>query len=994
MTYRPVNLTALQIGMESGGQQFGKDGKPLTSPKGAVGIAQVMPSTGPEAAELAGLPWDPKRFANDSDYNQRLGDAYQGHLNKIFNGHTLAATAAYNAGPTRVLRLRQQYGDDWAKYLPQETKKYVKGILGVDVGNPGTAGFADGVIKSLGLQPHGEYSVGQPGANESTTGNFPIGVPGDAASSTQAGNEAKDYKSSTARYQDFLTRAIQPIHDNSVAIANKAAAVANTKHSLATDFATREADLEAKIKPLQERRQAILDRLVDLDAMSPLERRLKSAFNSDYDPRVLRGRLDRIENQLEGHEKTYTELNSLRSGVAALSVDADNADIATISAQSQAVLSDAQLLGQVSGAVKTNLDATLLPGQLQVEQLRLHEVAKNTILGNLSVEKVTSLYNQAQASPTGKITVDGMELSVGDLQGAARQAQTQDLSFRSMKAAYAANDMQLANEQESIFIDHMTPEQVTEALKNGGKFNGQQLSLSKLTSAVAANSAQRTEAVDNIVKGTAQGLADSTLRNLTDQIKSTGARAVEMFGNLPGEYSQMVNTTNAQYHAWRSGFDTADKQGPQIRDEYIARTMPQINQLITNFDTATNSIAKKWGGGKPELEAVAGNYLRGNPISGDAALKGLVIISRSGMPAGSKLSGPALQAIQAAQAVVKDWDQPTSQGGESLDAILQGGGKKKETDLLRLVQQTVQNVYANGITDQLMTSLPAIARTVKDPANPTQPHPFAIVNRDDFIAAVRHGDNEGYTKIARDLGLSSPQQAIQMFSQGVDGDTWKAVAKAKGWGPSKYNEVFQQLQSVQMSGTLAALDASHSARPGFSPAKAFVSFLNSEEVQNQVDKVVNGYGRSSFGAYLISSSAGGGYRESWQNYGQSVAAVYTQLHSTALRDRIRQQRGLMGDPYTRMNAVLRAADLTPQESQVLLQATKPLINLNLPVDMGNRVIPGVGMEFGNPNFDAITNVIRNHHFEDKQIEAIRKKAASQWDAMNAVVGRVGDSVNE
>ena len=41
-----------------------------------------------------------------------------------------------------------------------------------------------------------------------------------------------------------------------------------------------------------------------------------------------------------------------------------------------------------------------------------------------------------------------------------------------------------------------------------------------------------------------------------------------------------------------------------------------------------------------------------------SALKGLIIIAKSGMPAGSKLTGPALAAVQAATAVVRDWDSP------------------------------------------------------------------------------------------------------------------------------------------------------------------------------------------------------------------------------------------------------------------------------------------------------------------------------------------------
>jgi hypothetical protein len=273
------------------------------------------------------------------------------------------------------------------------------------------------------------------------------------------------------------------------------------------------------------------------------------------------------------------------------------------------------------------------------------------------------------------------------------------------------------------------------------------------------------------------------------------------------------------------------------------------------------------------------------------------------------------------------------------------------------------------------------------------------VNRDDFIAAVRHGDSEGYTKVAQDLGLSGPQEAQSMLAQGVSNNpTWENVKKSKGWTDSKWADVFAGLQAVQMSATLTALDASHSARPGFSPAKAFVSFLNSPEAMNQVDKLVNSYGRSSFGSFLVSSAAGGGYRDSWQTYGQSMAATYTQLHSTNMRDRIRQQRSLFGDPMARMNAVNQAAGLTPQESQILLNAVKPLVSLNNMTQsqaLATGGLAGSLMESqATGNFDQITGIIRNHKFDDPTVEKIRKKAASQWDAMDAIVGRIGDSLTE
>lgn len=86
---------------ESGGKQFDRNGQPMTSSRGAIGTAQIMPSTGPEAAKLAGVEWDENRFRNDPDYNRQLGQAYFQKLTNDFKSPALAV-AAYNAGPGMV----------------------------------------------------------------------------------------------------------------------------------------------------------------------------------------------------------------------------------------------------------------------------------------------------------------------------------------------------------------------------------------------------------------------------------------------------------------------------------------------------------------------------------------------------------------------------------------------------------------------------------------------------------------------------------------------------------------------------------------------------------------------------------------------------------------------------------------------------------------------------------------------------------------------------
>lgn len=135
-TERAFNIA---VGTESGGKQFGADGAPLTSPKGAIGIAQVMPGTAPEAAKLAGLPFDETRYKTDAGYNKALGLAYFQKQLQDNGGDLAKAYAAYNAGPGALQAAMKKaekssalnkndptvQTHEWLDFMPTETKDYV-----------------------------------------------------------------------------------------------------------------------------------------------------------------------------------------------------------------------------------------------------------------------------------------------------------------------------------------------------------------------------------------------------------------------------------------------------------------------------------------------------------------------------------------------------------------------------------------------------------------------------------------------------------------------------------------------------------------------------------------------------------------------------------------------------------------------------------------------------------------------------------------------------
>lgn len=117
------------LGQESGHSQTDKQGNPLQSKAGAVGIAQVMPETAPKAAELASLPWDEHAYYTDPEYNKALGAAYLNDLLRQFNGNPALAVAAYNAGPGNVQKAIARGQGDWQSHLPDETKGYLQAIF-------------------------------------------------------------------------------------------------------------------------------------------------------------------------------------------------------------------------------------------------------------------------------------------------------------------------------------------------------------------------------------------------------------------------------------------------------------------------------------------------------------------------------------------------------------------------------------------------------------------------------------------------------------------------------------------------------------------------------------------------------------------------------------------------------------------------------------------------------------------------------------------------
>lgn len=109
------------------------------SPAGARGLMQLMPATAQEVARTEGTPHRTIWLTSNPKHNIRLGSAYLEQMLARYDRSYPLALAAYNAGPARVNRWLETYGDprqeeismiDWIELIPvYETRNYVQRVL-------------------------------------------------------------------------------------------------------------------------------------------------------------------------------------------------------------------------------------------------------------------------------------------------------------------------------------------------------------------------------------------------------------------------------------------------------------------------------------------------------------------------------------------------------------------------------------------------------------------------------------------------------------------------------------------------------------------------------------------------------------------------------------------------------------------------------------------------------------------------------------------------
>ncbi len=110
---------------------FNKDAR---SPAGALGLMQLMPKTGLRTAKKINVSLPSTALLYQPDKNITIGSAYLKQMMQEYDDNIVLASAAYNAGPHRVVRWLPESGEKpaarWIAMVPfNETRTYIQRIL-------------------------------------------------------------------------------------------------------------------------------------------------------------------------------------------------------------------------------------------------------------------------------------------------------------------------------------------------------------------------------------------------------------------------------------------------------------------------------------------------------------------------------------------------------------------------------------------------------------------------------------------------------------------------------------------------------------------------------------------------------------------------------------------------------------------------------------------------------------------------------------------------
>lgn len=774
----------------------------------------------------------------------------------------------------------------------------------------------------------------------------------------------------------------------------------NTVRAINEEMTQSTQQMIERTKPVFQRQQAIADKMIENQSMSPIARAVRGFFDLNYNDNFLMNQMQKNNAIIEQVGQTYRQMQSYQADAINQSETLYQLRTAMPGLQLEHLGQKAKAAEMSLQQAQTDLDVTIAGVKNEVGLISAQNAARTDLLSRIDSPTALSLLGQAEQSGDGVVLFQGIPLSSQELRERAQQIERFDDSVRMSKLALANGEADLADKQAARMVEYATTAQIDEAIANGGVMEGVQIAPGVLTNEKAKRVQAAVDEAEILEFQSTPLAAAQTAMGMATYSRAAADRMTSIFGP-----NVVADEQIAFSHKIRDISNQIRQLGKDGDPVQLGVLRQQLIKAKEAFDSSVQAKALRLVGGDKESAAYVTSYMMGDRPTPQAAASMMVhFASRGGLPGAiesSPFSRGAMEIVMDAMDEVSRTPIPGTQRMRSQKQVEAETARQLADPRSPAGKKLREKMTGMQFTDSFR-AIPEFAKAAG--------HPFGNIDGDQFRRAVANADSLGFAGAAYGTGVSGEQLKRFMEKQP---DATLPEEKRKEL-ESRRDELAQRVSTYQQKTLVSLLDQMERASPSGTNSQLLQSFLSSREGSSTFQAIEQQHENGGFLDWMAGTVSRGGLSQTYGGYTSGFGEAVGEAESEYRTQALRLAQGYRNDVNQRTGALLRAAGLTREESIKLGRAIGQLMPKGTPEERqaqaaaagGDAVAlvtqqatqPGLTGSFtyrsdlARRQIEAVDQIILSHKFDDPDTERLRKEIAKDWKALSSTADNFIDGL--
>ena len=767
------------------------------------------------------------------------------------------------------------------------------------------------------------------------------------------------YVDQTANVLDTIGRII-PLKEQA------AQDLTNVKSDVAQTIVGATKDVQTRVVPIDQQLQAVKDRQEEIVTGNPFLMFFKGIMDKNYRPDYLAEKANALSGQRAAANQTYEDIvnTNVRRMQAAQSdyegkTTLFDTQMSDVDAKAKAAGAVAQGYAQIAA---THVAEITSQQDLQVAQ----HTAKVTLLDSMTQQQANEGYAKAKASPDGTTTINGIQLSAGELLKTSDDWSAKNLALQQQHNAVTLQSMEVADKSQQQWANHASMPELINAQATGMLPNGHPVNHAIIADAMLANQTANQNTISAIRQQGVAPVYQSSLYSTAANNAMSEDKERQAFGAPTAAHDAFSRKLALTATQIGETVRAAAKISPEAQQQAMVDGTKQMDALKLEHDKIIHDDAVRFGGTNKDTTAWMESYLGNQFLDAPTAVRAVIATHRSGGQLPGLTTPSAIAMMSRVGKIIDAYDNAT---GPSTDGGLPGQRQKERNsgfisaDLMSAVGKEMNSQHVGDSLNNMAAASTRVAGQIIMPNG--QPHPASQISDQTLFSANKAGQAAGMDWLKTTLGLTK-DQAQEVYDQQDKSRYWQNFVTTHPKGmvidgetkPVSLPAVMGSLQAHEAQSTLMALGPQ---------AADYVDLWRNNDFMKRMMVSHDSSKQLSPGDYAIHAVAGTQVPAGIVNYSQRLTNAWSKMNDAGVKQRL----ATLG--------VFRAA--TPVDAARLTLYTDPKIKQHEADALMGYLTPKaqqLAQASGIPVADALDSLMKQK-LPDPTLDRIRKIASQDWD---------------